>query len=196
MIIIFFFHHFCVGCKIFTLSSVNTFRKYMFIFDLLPSLLFSSNWFILKFSDYKLVQLAMAQHKSQMVWFRRLYVLFSRYMLINTLHEMNISDVELEMQILNASKDAWTRWRRMHEWTLTHIWYFGIGDAKVIDMNCSIVLYIFFQPCISGTKWRKRSSNIFFVRFWFLDMLVSCWLLKRIVQWVRLFRAIDIWVIL
>lgn len=78
----------------------------MFIFDLLPSLLFSSNWFILKFSDYKLVQLAMAQHKSQMVWFRRLYVLFSRYMLINTLHEMNISDVELEMQILNASKDA------------------------------------------------------------------------------------------
>lgn len=94
------------GCKIFTLTSVNACRKYMFLLDLLPSLLFSSNWFILNLRDYKLIQQAMAQHKSQMVWFRRLYVIFSRYMLINTLREMSISDVELEMQIAAASKDA------------------------------------------------------------------------------------------
>lgn len=77
----------------------------MFLFDLLPSLIFSSNWCILNWRDFRLVQKAMAQHQSQMVWFRRLYVRFSRYMLINTLREMSISDVELEMQIA-ATKDA------------------------------------------------------------------------------------------
>lgn len=77
----------------------------MFLFDLLPSLLFSSNWCILNWRDFKLVQEAMAQHKSQMVWFRRLYIRFSRYMIINTLREMNLSDVELEIQIAD-SKDA------------------------------------------------------------------------------------------
>lgn len=77
----------------------------MFLFDLLPSLICSSNWCILNWRDFRLVQKSMAQHQSQLVWFRRLYVHFSRYMLINTLREMSISDVELEMQIA-ATKDA------------------------------------------------------------------------------------------
>lgn len=93
------------GCKIFTLDSVNTCRKYLFLFDLLPSLILSSNWCILNWRDFKQVQQAMGEHKSQMVWFRRLYVHFSRYMIINTLREISMSDVELEMQIA-ATKDA------------------------------------------------------------------------------------------
>lgn len=41
----------------------------------------------------------MRQHKSQMLWFRQLYITFSRYMVINTLREVNVSDIELDMQI-------------------------------------------------------------------------------------------------
>lgn len=63
------------------------------------SLLLSTNWFILNWQDMKLVRKAMKQHQSQMVWFRRLYIIFSRYMVINSLREMNLSDIELEMQI-------------------------------------------------------------------------------------------------
>lgn len=44
----------------------------------------------------------MKQHKSQMLWFRWLYIIFSRYIFINSLREMNLSDVELEMQIQDS----------------------------------------------------------------------------------------------
>lgn len=74
-------------------------RKYMSIFDLPISYLLSSNWCILNWKERKIIQNAMKQHKSQMKWFRQLYIQFSRYMLINSLHEMNLSDIELEMQI-------------------------------------------------------------------------------------------------
>lgn len=59
----------------------------------------SSYWCVLSWSDFRLLQEAMAEHRSQMVWFRRLYIVFSRYMVINTLREMNVSDAELEIQI-------------------------------------------------------------------------------------------------
>lgn len=44
----------------------------------------------------------MQQHVSQMRWFRRLYIVFSRYMFINSLREINLSDIELEMQIQDS----------------------------------------------------------------------------------------------
>jgi len=39
------------------------------------------------------------EHQSQMRWFRWLYIYFSRYMFINSMRQINLSDVELEMQI-------------------------------------------------------------------------------------------------
>lgn len=87
------------GCKIFTLDSINVCRKYMFILDLLVSLVLSTNWCIVEWNEMKTIQCAMKQHKSQLLWFRKLYILFSRYMIINSLREMNSSDIELEMQI-------------------------------------------------------------------------------------------------
>lgn len=87
------------GCRLFTLDSVNVCRKYTFVFDLLLSMAISSYWCVLSWSDFRLLQKAMAEHRSQMVWFRRLYIMFSRYMVINTLREMNVSDAELEIQI-------------------------------------------------------------------------------------------------
>ena len=34
----------------------------------------------------------MLQHRSQMVWYRWLYILFSRYLHINTLHPLDMGD--------------------------------------------------------------------------------------------------------
>lgn len=41
----------------------------------------------------------MQQHKSQFLWFRRLYIMFSRYMVINTFHEMDVADLQLELDM-------------------------------------------------------------------------------------------------
>lgn len=96
----YFFHpRNIAGCRLFTLDSVNVCRKYSFLFDLLLSMTLSSNWCILNWNDFRRVQRAMYAHYSQMVWFRRLYIIFSRYMIINTLREVHLSDAELEMQI-------------------------------------------------------------------------------------------------
>lgn len=90
---------FFVGCKIFTLDSINVCRKYMFVFDILVSILLSTHWCIVNWDGLKTIQCAMEKHTSQLLWFRKLYIRFSRYMIINSLREMNISDIELEMQI-------------------------------------------------------------------------------------------------
>jgi len=45
------------------------------------------------------VRSAMKEHQSQMRWFRWLYIYTSRYMFINSMRQINLSDVELEMQI-------------------------------------------------------------------------------------------------
>lgn len=71
----------------------------MSVFDLVISLLLSTNWCILSWQNVNIVRRAMRQHKSQMLWFRKLYIIFSRYMVINTLREVNVSDIELDMQI-------------------------------------------------------------------------------------------------
>jgi N-acetylglucosaminylphosphatidylinositol deacetylase len=41
----------------------------------------------------------MKAHKSQYVWFRKLYMIFSRYTLINTLQEVTLLDLELDLQL-------------------------------------------------------------------------------------------------
>lgn len=99
-----FFFFFLVGCRLFTLDSVNVCRKYTCVFDLLLSMTLSNNWCILSWRDVGRVQRAMWAHRSQMVWYRRLYIMFSRYMWINTFREVLISDAELEIQIASLQK--------------------------------------------------------------------------------------------
>lgn len=41
----------------------------------------------------------MNEHKSQMVWFRKLFMIFSRYTMINTLNEMNKMDLEFDLEV-------------------------------------------------------------------------------------------------
>lgn len=52
---------------------------------------------ILKWTERKIVQRAMKQHHSQMVWFRKLYITFSRYMIINSLVELNLESIEFDI---------------------------------------------------------------------------------------------------
>jgi N-acetylglucosaminylphosphatidylinositol deacetylase len=41
----------------------------------------------------------MKAHHSQYVWYRRLYMRFSRYTFINTLKEIEIVDLELDLEL-------------------------------------------------------------------------------------------------
>ncbi|XP_055606938.1 N-acetylglucosaminyl-phosphatidylinositol de-N-acetylase [Uranotaenia lowii] len=84
-------------CKVLTLESINLCRKYASLLDLPITLLLSTNWAVLNWESRKAVQNAMALHRSQLVWFRKLYIIFSRYMVINSLCEINQSDVEFEI---------------------------------------------------------------------------------------------------
>ncbi|KAM6296593.1 N-acetylglucosaminyl-phosphatidylinositol de-N-acetylase [Aegotheles albertisi] len=74
------------GCRVLVLESVNLFRKYISILDVLLSCLLPRDaLFILTEEETEQARRAMWCHGSQLLWFRRLYVLFSRYMVINSL---------------------------------------------------------------------------------------------------------------
>ncbi|XP_033904018.1 N-acetylglucosaminyl-phosphatidylinositol de-N-acetylase-like [Acipenser ruthenus] len=73
------------GCCALALETVNIFRKYVSIFEL-PISWFSASDFIAIIwkKEYGQAKRAMCCHDSQMLWFRQVYLLFSRYMFINT----------------------------------------------------------------------------------------------------------------
>lgn len=70
-------------------------RKYISIFDLPLTYLFKNKTnlnhliFVSSFNSFIQARKAMASHQSQLVWFRHLYILFSRYMIINELQLVN-----------------------------------------------------------------------------------------------------------
>jgi N-acetylglucosaminylphosphatidylinositol deacetylase len=90
---------------IYSLTTVSIFRKYSSLMDLIfslgevkfdsltllrhPNIQYSkvpkSLLFLNNFGDWLKCRKAMKLHDSQMVWFRHLYILFSRYMFINNL---------------------------------------------------------------------------------------------------------------
>ncbi|CAH0713708.1 unnamed protein product, partial [Brenthis ino] len=86
-------------CAVYTLDSVNILRKYLGFLDLPLSFVLSSKRYFLRWTESRRVTRAMKQHKSQMVWFRYLYIMFSRYMIINTLRKINLADIELELEV-------------------------------------------------------------------------------------------------
>ncbi|TRY79452.1 hypothetical protein TCAL_07558 [Tigriopus californicus] len=76
-------------CRVYCLRSVNMLRKYSFMFDLPMSFILSPFSYIASLQDWLTIQKAMASHHSQYVWFRKLYMIFSRYVLINTLDQIS-----------------------------------------------------------------------------------------------------------
>nr|XP_021142641.1 LOW QUALITY PROTEIN: N-acetylglucosaminyl-phosphatidylinositol de-N-acetylase [Columba livia] len=74
------------GCRVLVLESVNLFRKYISVLDVpLSCLLPRDALFILTEEETEQARRAMRCHRSQLLWFRRVYMLFSRYMVINSL---------------------------------------------------------------------------------------------------------------
>ncbi|XP_004684629.1 PREDICTED: N-acetylglucosaminyl-phosphatidylinositol de-N-acetylase isoform X2 [Condylura cristata] len=74
------------GCSVLTLQSMNVLRKYISLLDLPLSLLHTQDvLFVLTKEEVAQAKRAMSCHRSQLLWFRHLYVIFSRYMKINSL---------------------------------------------------------------------------------------------------------------
>ncbi|XP_036152257.1 N-acetylglucosaminyl-phosphatidylinositol de-N-acetylase isoform X1 [Myotis myotis] len=77
------------GCTVLMLESVNVLRKYITLLDLPFSLLHAGDvLFVLTSKEVTQAKRAMSCHRSQLLWFRRLYVLCSRYLRINSLHAL------------------------------------------------------------------------------------------------------------
>ena len=64
------------------LETVNICRKFIGIFDIFLSLFFLTNVYVSM--DLLLAFRAMQAHKSQFVWYRLLFICFSRYSYVNT----------------------------------------------------------------------------------------------------------------
>ncbi|EFN78659.1 N-acetylglucosaminyl-phosphatidylinositol de-N-acetylase [Harpegnathos saltator] len=85
-------------CKLYVLESVNIIRKYIQLLDLPISLLSAPYWYLVTREQRRIIKKAMTAHKSQYVWYRKLYMIFSRYTFINTLQEVSALDLELDLQ--------------------------------------------------------------------------------------------------
>ncbi|XP_074642785.1 N-acetylglucosaminyl-phosphatidylinositol de-N-acetylase-like isoform X2 [Tubulanus polymorphus] len=79
------------GVEVFTLQSISLFRKYLFIFELPVSFIRSKLLFVSNLKSIIQAREALQAHKSQMVWFRYLHMIFSTYMVINTLKELKLN---------------------------------------------------------------------------------------------------------
>jgi N-acetylglucosaminylphosphatidylinositol deacetylase len=71
--------------QVFVLETVTILRKYSSLIDLIPSFFRSTFLNISSPMDALAIYSAMREHRSQLVWFRYLYMAFSRYIFINTL---------------------------------------------------------------------------------------------------------------
>lgn len=70
--------------QVFCLDTVPLFRKYISLFDAPFSVVRSPFRYFARPRDVFASWRAMCEHKSQLLWFRYLFMLFSRYVLINT----------------------------------------------------------------------------------------------------------------
>jgi len=79
---------------VYCLTSVNLLRKYSSVVDVPMSFLLCNNVYVAGLKDWVVLHRAMAAHHSQYVWFRKIYMLFSRYALINTLEPLVVPQLK------------------------------------------------------------------------------------------------------
>jgi len=75
--------------SVYCLTTVNLLRKYSFLVDIPMSYLLCSIVYLAGPAEWFQLRRAMHAHSSQLTWYRRLYITFSRYMLINTLEPIS-----------------------------------------------------------------------------------------------------------
>ncbi|KAJ7997090.1 hypothetical protein DPEC_G00225310 [Dallia pectoralis] len=72
-------------CSLLSLSTISVLRKYLSFLELPISWLLPSDLcFIVESKGYYQAKRAMLCHRTQLIWFRYLYIWFSRYMFVNT----------------------------------------------------------------------------------------------------------------
>ncbi|XP_076133852.1 N-acetylglucosaminyl-phosphatidylinositol de-N-acetylase [Alosa pseudoharengus] len=85
-------------CHVLVLNTISIFRKYFSILELPISWLIPSDLCcILGSKEYKQAKRAMFCHRSQLLWFRHLYILFSRYMFVNTFQDIPLSRKDIKV---------------------------------------------------------------------------------------------------
>lgn len=75
-------------CRVYVLESINLLRKYSVMLDGPISYFMSSVVYCVSWREKCKIKKAMEAHKTQLVWFRYLYFMFSRYMYLNTFKEI------------------------------------------------------------------------------------------------------------
>jgi len=75
--------------SVFCLSTVNLLRKYSSVVDVPMSFLLCPTVYLVGLRQWWQIQKAMMAHWSQYTWFRILYMMFSRYTLLNTLEPLS-----------------------------------------------------------------------------------------------------------
>lgn len=88
-----------LNCQAYALETTSILRKYSFLLDIPISYMMSSHKYVASFQERHIIKQAMQAHASQLVWFRSLYLLFSRYLFINTLRKIEILDLELDLEL-------------------------------------------------------------------------------------------------
>jgi len=78
---------------VYCLTTVNLLRKYSSVVDIPMSFLLCTKVYVASVNDWFVLHNAMSCHASQYTWFRRLYMLFSRYTLINTLEPLTVPQI-------------------------------------------------------------------------------------------------------
>uniref|UniRef100_A0A1B6K680 N-acetylglucosaminylphosphatidylinositol deacetylase n=1 Tax=Homalodisca liturata TaxID=320908 RepID=A0A1B6K680_9HEMI len=81
--------------QVYLLESVNIFRKYTMFFDSFVSYVMSKHILMVTLDEFRTIQVAMRKHRSQMAWYRWLYVDMSRYMYMNTYKALDRDDAIL-----------------------------------------------------------------------------------------------------
>ncbi|ODN06496.1 N-acetylglucosaminyl-phosphatidylinositol de-N-acetylase [Orchesella cincta] len=76
-------------CRVFSLESVSWFRKFILgVFDVYLSYMTSTFMYVTNEVGRSLIRSAMEVHVTQYVWYRKLYMVFSRYINVNTFREI------------------------------------------------------------------------------------------------------------
>ncbi|KAK6621242.1 hypothetical protein RUM43_011548 [Polyplax serrata] len=86
-------------CKAYALESVSRLRKYLGFLDLPFTYLMSSKKYVVAMDKRNMIRQAMRAHKSQYVWFRKLYMYVSRYIFINSYKEIDVLELELDFEV-------------------------------------------------------------------------------------------------
>ena len=70
-----------IDVEVMALSTVAIWRKFIGILDV--NLLWQDEWHAFRYNFISAYR-TLAQHESQLVWFRKLFIIFSRYTYINS----------------------------------------------------------------------------------------------------------------